>query len=116
MAMGDLILNNLEIRNFKVFEHLCIEKLGRVNLIAGKNNVGKTCLLEALYLYATGAPWAIRELLEARDQAPVAEPGGSTSSKHSVLSSRSGDEAILTSVAQLFHGRSFEEPDNVISI
>jgi AAA15 family ATPase/GTPase len=47
---GSLILNSLEIRNFRAFHHLCIERLGRVNLIAGKNNVGKTCLLEALLI------------------------------------------------------------------
>ncbi|GAC1393566.1 MAG: hypothetical protein NVS4B11_00190 [Ktedonobacteraceae bacterium] len=46
--MGDLILPSLEIRNFRGFHHLQIERLGRVNLIVGKNNIGKTSLLEAL--------------------------------------------------------------------
>lgn len=50
--MGDLILPSLEIRNFRGFRHLQIERLGRVNLIVGKNNIGKTSLLEALQLYA----------------------------------------------------------------
>lgn len=50
--MGTLILNSLEIRNFRAFHDLKIERLGRVNLIVGKNNVGKTSLLEALQLYA----------------------------------------------------------------
>ena len=36
--MGDLILNSLEIRGFRGFRHLRIERLGRVNLIVGKNN------------------------------------------------------------------------------
>jgi len=30
-----------------------LPKLGRVNLIVGKNNVGKTTLLEAIRLYAS---------------------------------------------------------------
>src|SRR5262245_60205982 len=45
-TMGNLILDSLEIQNFRTFQHLRIEKLGRVNLITGKNNVGKTSLLE----------------------------------------------------------------------
>ena len=39
------------IRNFRCFASLCLEQLDRVNLIAGKNNTGKTALLEALFLH-----------------------------------------------------------------
>jgi len=49
---GDLILNSLEIQRFRCFRELRIERLGRVNLIVGKNNVGKSTILEALRLYA----------------------------------------------------------------
>jgi hypothetical protein len=59
-----LLLHSLEIRSFRGFQHLRIEHLGRVNLIVGKNNVGKTALLEALRLYAgKGFPGVIWELL-----------------------------------------------------
>ena len=37
-----------EIVNFRGFDHLMLDPLARVNLIAGKNNVGKTALLEAV--------------------------------------------------------------------
>jgi len=47
-----LLLDSLEIKGYRCFEHLTIEKLGRVNLIVGKNNVGKTALLEALWIYS----------------------------------------------------------------
>ncbi|MBK9095241.1 MAG: AAA family ATPase [Anaerolineae bacterium] len=40
-----------EIVNFRGFDHLMLDPLARVNLIAGKNNVGKTALLEALFLH-----------------------------------------------------------------
>ena len=40
-----------EIENFRGFESLVVDSLERVNLIAGKNNVGKTALLEALFLH-----------------------------------------------------------------
>ena len=67
--MRNLILNSLEINRFRAFEHLEIGHLGRVNLIVGKNNVGKTCLLEAIQLYArSGSPVLITELLGSRDE------------------------------------------------
>jgi AAA15 family ATPase/GTPase len=67
--MGNLILNSLEIRNFRCFKHLQIERLGRVNLIVGKNNVGKSTLLEALRLYAyKGSPNLIWKILQSRDE------------------------------------------------
>ena len=43
-----LLLESLEIKGYRCFEHLVIEKLGRVNLIVGSNGVGKTSLLEAI--------------------------------------------------------------------
>lgn len=44
------MIESFEVSNFKLFEHLKLEGLGRVNLIVGANNTGKTALLEALYL------------------------------------------------------------------
>lgn len=39
------------VKNFRLFGDLKISDLKRVNLIAGVNNVGKTALLEALFLH-----------------------------------------------------------------
>lgn len=68
--MASLILDSLEIRRFRGFEHLTIERLGRVNLIVGKNNIGKTNLLTAIQLYAKRAssPTFIWEVLENRSE------------------------------------------------
>jgi len=41
-----------KVRNFRGLRNLDIDSLERVNLIAGKNNVGKTALLEALFLHS----------------------------------------------------------------
>ncbi len=49
------MLNSLEITNFRLLEHLTVPKLGRVNLIVGKNNCGKSSVLEALRIYAGNA-------------------------------------------------------------
>lgn len=40
-----------EVHNFRCFHELTLTNLARVNLIAGMNNVGKTALLEALFLH-----------------------------------------------------------------
>ncbi|HKV37572.1 MAG TPA: AAA family ATPase [Blastocatellia bacterium] len=47
------MIDSLEINNFRCFRSLSISSLGRVNLIAGVNNAGKTALLEAIYLLAS---------------------------------------------------------------
>jgi hypothetical protein len=40
----------LELKNFRAFEHIRFENLGRANLIIGRNNTGKTSVLEALVM------------------------------------------------------------------
>ncbi len=42
-------IKHIEIKQFKCFDDFRTEGFGRVNLIGGKNNVGKTALMEALY-------------------------------------------------------------------
>jgi AAA domain, putative AbiEii toxin, Type IV TA system len=46
------VLESFSVEGFRTFSRLRIDRLARVNLIVGKNNVGKTVLLEALRLYA----------------------------------------------------------------
>jgi len=63
------MLNNLRIKNFRMLEDLDIPKLGRVNLIVGKNNSGKSSVLEALRIYAGNAnPLLLREILLGHDE------------------------------------------------
>jgi len=42
---------SFEVKNFRGFKDLTIKGLERINLIAGVNNIGKTALLEALFLH-----------------------------------------------------------------
>jgi predicted ATP-dependent endonuclease of OLD family len=46
------MIKSLYIRNYKLFKELRIESLVQVNLVIGKNNVGKTSLLEAIMLFS----------------------------------------------------------------
>lgn len=64
------MLGSLKITGFRAFSDLTIERLGRVTLVVGKNNVGKTTLLEAVHLHASGstALVAAHGVLERREE------------------------------------------------
>jgi AAA15 family ATPase/GTPase len=47
------MLNSLDIKNYRNLKDIRITSLGRVNLITGKNNTGKSTILEAIAIYAT---------------------------------------------------------------
>jgi AAA15 family ATPase/GTPase len=48
--MKSHFIKNIAIENFKCFQNLQINGMERVNLVGGKNNVGKTAFLEAVEL------------------------------------------------------------------
>lgn len=94
----DLILNSLYIKGFRGLRELKIESLGRVNLITGKNNTGKSSILEALALYASGfAPQMIADVQIDRGerQLPTEDSSGRAA-------------ANLKFTSSLFFGRSPE--------
>ena len=81
--VSKLPLDSLQIIRYRCFEHLTVEKLGRVNLVVGKNNVGKTALLEALWIYAnSGSEQLMYEILRERNEIPP-PPNGVSISHHS---------------------------------
>lgn len=55
------MIKSLAIKNFRSLADFEVAKLGRVNLIVGKNNSGKSSVLEALRIYAANGQ---RSLLE----------------------------------------------------
>lgn len=52
------MIESLHIAGYKLFRDLTLPKLGRMNLFVGENNTGKSCLLEAIGLYAGRNPVA----------------------------------------------------------
>ncbi len=65
-------LTSLEISGFRAFSSLRIPRLGSVNLIVGKNGVGKSSVLEALQLYASnGSLSVLGRILESRDEGQI---------------------------------------------
>ena len=55
------MIKSLAIKNFRSLADFEVTKLGRINLIVGKNNSGKSSVLEALRIYAANGQ---RSLLE----------------------------------------------------
>jgi len=45
------MIKDIEIVKYKGFQNLKLENLSQVNIISGENNIGKTALLEALFIY-----------------------------------------------------------------
>lgn len=65
----NLHIPELSIKGFRGINDLTIPRLGRVTLLAGKNNSGKTSILEGIRLLAeSAAPEAISEILQRREE------------------------------------------------
>lgn len=56
------IITDFEIKNYKNINDIHLKDLRQVNLFVGKNNVGKSNLLEAISLYANN--WSLKGLLQ----------------------------------------------------
>lgn len=83
------MIRQLEIKGLRCFEHFEVRDLGRVNLLVGTNNCGKTTVLESIQLATSpGDVLAIYKTLRRRGEAWRSE-------------SRPGQEA---DVRRLFHG------------
>ena len=77
-----LHLPSLAITGFRGINQLAISRLGRVTLLAGKNGVGKTTVLDAVRIFAArGRPSALTRLLSSREEFTqiVDESGDETS-------------------------------------
>ena len=61
------MLKSLKMTGFRAFESYTLDSLSRVNLVVGKNNSGKTSVLEAVDLLVSGgSPTAITESAQRR--------------------------------------------------
>ena len=100
---NQLHLPNLTIKGFRGIDELSIPRLGRVTLLAGKNSIGKTTVLDAVRVYASrGRYEALVGLLHSR-------------SESTVINTDNGQLGIRPDWDALFHGRAIS-PDSCISI
>ena len=87
-----LHLPDLYIEGFLGIDKLSIPRLGRVTLLAGKNGVGKSTVLDAIRVYAARGRYPVlRELLEGRDEI-------------SIDVDEDGDTAFIPDIDALFYG------------
>lgn len=62
-------MKSIRIKNFKLFSDIELKDLSRINVITGNNNVGKSAMLEAIYLYGyKGNLNSVKDVLENRGE------------------------------------------------
>ena len=92
-----LLLPDLHIENFRGIKKLSIPRLGRVTLLAGRNGVGKTTVLDAIRVYAArGRHQVLAHVLDIRDE--ITTPKDPRE-----------DGPVQIDWAALFHGRTISE-------
>ena len=88
-----LHLPSLSVRGFRGIDALTIPRLGRVTLLAGKNGVGKTTVLDAVRVYAARGRYpTLSNLLRERDEVLMTDD-------------EEGDGRLLRDWEALFYGR-----------
>lgn len=88
-----LQLPSLSIKGFRGIADLSIPRLGRVTLIAGKNGIGKTTLLNAVRVYAARGSFSVLEdILQNGEELTV-------------MVDEDGGEMSVPDVEAIFHGR-----------
>lgn len=92
---GGLHFPDLSIRGFRGIADLHIPQLGRATLLTGKNNTGKSSILEALRLYTQNAgPHVVYSILESREEY----------TRGADRETRSSDPDTLFHASAMFHG------------
>ena len=83
IKMNENFITEIEIKHFKCFEDFKANGFKRVNLIGGKNNVGKTAFMEACYINLNGDEddyiKAILQIIRRRDNFFVSNHSASVS-------------------------------------
>ncbi|HJT35487.1 MAG TPA: AAA family ATPase, partial [Pirellulales bacterium] len=83
------MLTRVSIENYRGFKTFRMDGLARVNLLVGKNNSGKTAILEGIqFLTSKGDPAVLAEAAERRGEVVVTQP----------------EQSVSVDIAHFFHG------------
>jgi energy-coupling factor transporter ATP-binding protein EcfA2 len=92
-------LKSLHLKGYRAFSDFRVTDLGRVNLIVGKNNAGKTSILEAIRLLASGGdPSTLSQIATDRGETVAIDPE---------LIPEYRREAAAPDISHFFHGHQF---------
>jgi len=112
--MDKHLLEYIEIKDFKCFKDFKAEGFKRVNLIGGKNNVGKTAFMEACFLNSSVNDIYIQSFIKilisievSRDYALIYDLSNSNNNEYIKL---------IISMLNKYHNSSFNSHLNNISI
>jgi len=101
------MLDSLQIKNFRNLKELKIGHVDRINLITGKNNTGKSSILEAIAIYASRGDFSqIFQLLDYRGE-------NFSQKNHSSTDSNESRDLIIKSLSAMFTGRAVNFYDEV---
>ena len=99
---SQLHLPDLTIKGFRGIDELSISRLGRVTLLAGKNGVGKTTVLDAVRVYAARGRYStLSRLLWDREEVAV-------------TTDESSDIRLAPDLRSLFHGRDVSQKTSIL--
>lgn len=99
-----IMLKNLKIKNFRLLEDFKVSQLGRINLVVGKNNSGKSSVLEALRILAhKGRPQTLTKILASHDEY------SNGNKRRQVI--RPGERFSIYQFRDFFPGRQFPPSD-----
>ena len=94
-----LHLPSLSIKGFRGIKDLSISRLGRVTLLAGKNGIGKTTVLDAVRVYATQAhPYTLSQVLEKHREVAVLSNGNVAPRLEAIFYGRDASQEALFSI------------------
>ena len=94
------MLRSFEVKNFRALGDLKVAKLGRVNLIVGKNNSGKSSVLEALQIFAGNGNLQLLESIAAGHD-----------EKYRVREDEKDEQDIQLPFENFFSGRNYPKDD-----
>lgn len=95
------MLTKVEIKNYRGFPSYRMDGLAQVNLLVGKNNSGKTALLEGIqFLVSGGDPVVLEEAAQRRGE---------------LVFLRGPERAPLSDISHFFHGHTLS-PESTFSV
>ncbi len=107
------MLKSIYISNFKGLKEVSIPSVGNLNLIVGKNNSGKSSLLEALMLYASGGSESVLHELSVSHDEISRERFRPTEYQQTDSDSQSFISNDMLPYEHLFYGRTFDPKESI---